>query len=120
MREAAFLCDGKYWFVGSGCTAYAPNAARSASAPTVWGPWTELGNPCRGANSDKTFFSQSTCIFPVAGKPGAFIYMGDRWDGGRYVWLPVRFEEGKLVLRWLDEWDLSVFDGKDAPAAPPG
>ncbi len=117
---AVFKYQGRYYFMGSGCTAYAPNAARSAVASSIWGPWQELGNPCVGANADKTFFSQSTRILSVAGKHGAFIYMGDRWlpakigdqekPGGRYIWLPVRFEEGRFVLRWMDEWDLSVFE----------
>ncbi|MCX7046153.1 MAG: hypothetical protein NTX50_11795 [Candidatus Sumerlaeota bacterium] len=29
---------------------------------------------------------------------------------GRYLWLPLEFENGKLVLRWQDEWNLSWFD----------
>ena len=41
--------------------------------------------------------------------------MGDRWFpenaiDGRYVWLPVEWENGRFILRWRDEWDLSVFD----------
>ena len=48
--EAPALCkrQGKYYFIGSGCTGWAPNAARSAVADSIWGPWTELGNPCVG------------------------------------------------------------------------
>lgn len=50
-----------------------------------------------------------------AGKKDAFIFMTDRWTpnhpiDGRYVWLPVRFENGLPVLEWSDRWDLSVFD----------
>ena len=107
---AVFKHQSRYYFMGSGCTAYAPNAARSAVASSIWGPWQELGNPCVGANADKTFFSQSTYMLPVVGKPGAFIYMGDRWRGGLYVWLPVNFEKGRFILKWVDEWDLSVFE----------
>ena len=112
---AVFKHQGRYYFIGSGCTAYAPNAARSAAAPSIWGPWKELGNPCVGTNADKTFLSQSTYVFPVAGKPGAFIFMADQWNvyeskDPRYVWLPVHFEKGKIVLRWIDGWDISVFD----------
>ena len=65
---AIFKKDGTYYFMGSGCTGWAPNAARSASAPSIWGPWTELGNPCEGEGSQLTFNSQSTFILPVAGK----------------------------------------------------
>jgi beta-xylosidase len=112
---AVFKFKGRYYLIGSGCTAYAPNAARSAAAASICGPWKELGNPCLGPNADKTFLSQSTYVFPVADKPGGFIFMADQWNvyerkSPRYVWLPVRFEEGRFVLRWMDEWDLSVFD----------
>jgi len=107
--------EGKYYFIGSDCTGWAPNAARSATADNIFGPWTELGNPCVGEGADLTFQSQSTFVLPVQGKEDAFIYMGDRWNpenaiDGRYVWLPIQIEEDKPVIRWYDEWDLSVFD----------
>jgi glycosyl hydrolase family 43 len=115
--EAPAICkrQGKYYFIGSGCTGWAPNAARSAVADTIWGPWTELGNPCVGDGSDLTFGGQSTYILPVAGKDDAFIAMFDLWRpkdaiDGRYMWLPIAFEEERIVLRYLPEWDLSVFD----------
>lgn len=107
---AVFKHKGQYYFIGSGCTGYTPNAARWAVAPSIWGPWKEMGNPCVGDFADKTFNSQSTYILPVVGKPGAFIFMADRWRGGLYVWLPIQFENDRLVLRWIDEWDLSFFD----------
>lgn len=65
---AIFKKDGLYYFMGSGCTGWKPNAARSAVAPSIWGPWTELGNPCQGENSETTFHSQSTYILPVSGR----------------------------------------------------
>jgi hypothetical protein len=54
---------------------------------------------------------------PVVGKKDAFIYMGDRWTpdnaiDGRYIWLPVNFGDDRIVLRWMDHWDLSYFDKK--------
>jgi hypothetical protein len=112
---AVFKRNGKYYFIGSGCTGWAPNAARSAVADHLWGPWTELGNPCVGEDKELTFHSQSTFILPVVGKKDAYIYMGDRWTpdnaiDGRYVWLPVNFENEKIVLKWLDQWDLKYFD----------
>jgi len=121
--EAPAICkrDGKYYFIGSGCTGWAPNAARSAVAPSIWGPWKELGNPCRGVNPqnrlgpEKTYGGQSTCILPVQGNPGAFIAMFDIWRpddaiDGRYVWLPMRFEGEGFSVTWTDAWDLSAFD----------
>lgn len=115
--EAPAICkrQGRYYLLGSGCTGWAPNAARSAVADSIWGPWTELGNPCVGDGSDLTFGGQSTYILPVVGKDDAYIAMFDLWHpenaiDGRYMWLPIAFEEGRIVLRYLPEWDLSAFD----------
>ncbi len=112
---ALFRRDGLCYFIGSGCTGWNPNAARSAVAPSIWGPWEELGNPCAGADSSLTFHSQGTYVLPVAGKKNAFIFMADRWNpenaiDGRHVWLPIRFDGRKILLKWTDEWDLSVFE----------
>ncbi len=113
---AVFKKDGLYYFMGSECTGWRPNPAHSAVAPSIWGPWTQLGNPCVDEGSGTTYRSQSTFIIPVAGRKDAFIYMGDRWTpdnaiDGRYVWLPVEFtDDGRFILRWRDGWDLSVFD----------
>ena len=107
---AMFKKDGKYYLMMSGCTGWSPNAARSAVAESIWGEWKELGNPCLGIDSDKTFYSQSTYIFPVQGK-NEFIYMGDRWNpgnaiDGRYIWLPIQFEGERFFIRWKDNWKL--------------
>lgn len=112
---AIFKQNGKYYFIASGCTGWAPNAARSAVAESIWGPWQELGNPCVGPDADLTFHSQSTFILPVQGKEGAFIFMADRWRpenaiDGRYIWLPILFRNNRIELEWMDEWDLSVFN----------
>lgn len=112
---AVFKKDGLYYFMGSGCTGWKPNAARSAVAPSIWGPWTELGNPCSGKDAELTYRSQSTYILPVAGKKNAYIYIGDRWTpanaiDGRYIWLPIDFVGDRFEIRWTPEWDLSHFD----------
>jgi beta-xylosidase len=41
-NEAPALCKrgGRYWMISSDCTGWAPNAARSAVADSIWGPWT--------------------------------------------------------------------------------
>jgi hypothetical protein len=114
---AVFMHAGKYYFIGSGCTGWAPNPARSAVADSIWGPWKELGNPCIGKNAEKTFFSQSTYVLPVEGKKDAFIFMADRWNSrnledSRYVWLPLFFEGERIALKWFDEWNLDVFEQK--------
>lgn len=114
---AIFKKDGKYYMFSSGCTGWKPNPGRSAVADDMMGPWNSLGNPFKGTEEEmKTSFkSQSTFVIPVIGKKDAFIYMGDRWTpenaiNGRYIWLPVEFEDDKPVLKWYDKWDLSVFD----------
>lgn len=110
MREAPalFRHDGKYWLFTSGCTGWDPNPADIAVADRVLGPWTSLGNPCEGSGAGRTFESQSTAIIP-SGRPNEFIYLGDRWNpkdlaDARYIWLPLRFESGKPVMRWVDRW----------------
>jgi beta-xylosidase len=112
---AMFKVNGKYYLITSGCTGWAPNAARSAVASSIFGPWKELGNPCAGDDSALTFHSQSTYALKVQGKENAFIFMADKWMpedpiDGRYIWLPVEFREGKIILRWKDEWDLNFFN----------
>jgi beta-xylosidase len=110
-----FKKNGKYYMINSGCTGWLPNEARSAWAPSIWGPWDELGNPSIGKESEITFNSQGTFVLPVQGKKDAFIFVADRWNpanpiDGRYVWLPIQFEGKKPLLKWKDEWDLEVFD----------
>lgn len=112
---AIFKHDGQYYLVTSGCTGWDPNESDYAVASSVLGPWTSCGNPCVGPDADKTFFAQSTFVLPIAQKPGAFIFMADRWKkenlrDSRYVWLPIRVEGNKMVIEWQDEWALSIFD----------
>ncbi|MEZ0299495.1 MAG: family 43 glycosylhydrolase, partial [Candidatus Methylacidiphilales bacterium] len=116
---AIFKHKGKYYMISSGCTGWKPNPARSGVADSIWGPWKSIGNPCRGTDQEKktTFESQSTFILPAPGKPGSFIFMGDRWrpensSDGRYVWLPIEWEGDKPVLNWHAEWNMSVFSEK--------
>lgn len=112
---AVFKHKGRYYMIASGCTGWAPNAARAAYADDIFGPWIELDNPCRGVNTlnglgaEKTFGGQSTCVFAVPGKPGRFVAMFDEWRpkdaiDGRYNWLPVEFADGGFVVRWRERW----------------
>ena len=118
-----FTCDGKYYLLGSGCTGWEPNAARSAVATNIFGAWTELGNPCRGEGADKTYGCQSAFVLPVAGRPNQFIALFDRWQkwdlkNSRYVWLPVEFDqENNPVVRWQERWAFPA--EKPAPTKGP-
>lgn len=108
---ALFKWDNRYWMITSGCTGWKPNAARLLSAPDIWGPWTQHPNPCSGPKAEITFGGQGTCVLPVHGKNGLFIFMADVWkpekpDESRYIWLPLRFVNGMPVVEWQDSWKL--------------
>lgn len=113
---SVFKRNGKYYMITSGCTGWAPNAARLLVSDSIMGSWEYINNPCRGKEAELTFRSQSTYILPVQGKEDAFIYMGDRWMpenaiDGRYIWLPIKFnEKGIPYLEWMDEWSLDTFN----------
>lgn len=64
--------------ITSGCTGWAPNAARLLVSDSVMGSWEYIENPCVGEDKEPTFHAQSTYILPVAGKKKAFIFMSDR------------------------------------------
>jgi len=111
---ALFKRNGKYYLLSSGCTGWDPNAARSAVADSIWGPWTELGNPCIGPNAELTFDGQATHVLPVPGIPDAYIFLADRWQpknaiDGRYLWLPIDFTADTPHIEWFNSWDLSYF-----------
>jgi len=109
---AVFKRGGKYYIIASGCTAWAPNAARLGVADSIMGPWRELSNPCVGNDADKTFFSQSAFVLPVQGRENFFVFVADRWNQwdlpeSRYVWLPLEFSSsGNCILSWHDSWQL--------------
>ncbi|MBP5763700.1 MAG: family 43 glycosylhydrolase [Bacteroidales bacterium] len=105
---AIFKHNGTYWMITSGCTGWAPNEARMFSAPSVWGPWTQHPNPCRGPKADLTFGGQSTFVITL--EEGKYIFMADIWRprhpiDARYIWLPIGFENNKPIIRWQDEWN---------------
>ena len=113
---AIFKKDGKYYLMMSGCSGWAPNAARTAVADNIFGPWKELGNPCEGEGAELTYRSQSTYILKLqetkdiklSGKE-LYIYVGDRWNpddllDSRYIWLPIRFDDGRFLVEWKDAW----------------
>ena len=118
---AVFKHGGKYWLIGSHVTGWDPNPARAAVADAIWGPWTDLGNPCSGPGATNTFGAQSTYVFQVADHPDDFIFMADRWNktnlpDSRYVWLPLHFTKQGIEVRWQDLWQLghSSDSGKSA------
>ncbi len=110
---AIFKHQDCYYLISSGCTGWDPNAAEYAIASSVLGPWTVIGNPCRGPGAEETFGAQGTFVLPVASKPGKYIFMADIWNkhnlrDSRYAWLPLVVQDGRIVIEWLDEWDLEM------------
>ena len=104
---ALFKHQGKYWMITSGCTGWDPNEARMFSADSLFGPWTQHPNPCVGPNAKLTFGAQGTYV--LRDLTGRYIFMADIWrpslpSDARYVWLPIAFEGGVPVIRWVDEW----------------
>lgn len=107
---AVFKRGGKYYIITSGCTGWDPNEAEWAVADNIMGPYTTMGNPCRGIHADKTFYSQSTFVIPIEGTD-KYIMMFDRWNKknlitSRYVWLPIHFDGDIMTIPWLDSWAL--------------
>jgi beta-xylosidase len=106
---AIFKSGGKYYFVGSDCTGWEPNAARSAVAANPLGPWSELGNPCIGPDATNTFHAQSAYVIPVQGRPQQFVFMADRWKqwdlpSSSYLWLPVEVDaSGAFHVRMMEK-----------------
>jgi hypothetical protein len=113
--QAMFRSGDRYFLIVSACTGWRPNPALYAISQSVLGPWEVKGNPCVGPDAEVTFHSQSTYVLEAPGKRGAFIFMADRWNpsdlsDSRDVWLPLRVNSTTVVVRWFEQWDLSVFD----------
>lgn len=105
-----FKKDGWYWMITSGCTGWAPNAARMFRSKNILGPWEQLNNPCMGEGADKTFGGQATYIYKVEDKKlqhqfgSDYIFMADIWkpkelSDSRHLWIPITFLDGKPVLK---------------------
>ncbi|QOI56585.1 glycoside hydrolase family 43 protein [Rouxiella badensis] len=105
-----FKKNGKYYLITSGLSGYNANAARSATADNIMGPWQDLGNPVYSQNSDDvstTFHSQPSYIFKDP-KSGNLLMLADKWDtteGGyknlwksTYSWQNIKFIDGKPKL----------------------
>lgn len=123
---AIFKYNGKYRLITSGATGWDPNPAKEHVATSIWGPWADRGNPCRGPDANTTFRSQSTFVLPLPGYKDAFVYMGDRWtpngasgvQGSPYVWLPIRVQGDSIRIEWRPEWKIEEVFGPPVSLAP--
>lgn len=109
---AVFKRGGRYYVLTSGCSGWDPNSAQVAVADSIMGPWTVLGDPCRGTDADKTFYAQSTYVQPVQGADDLYLALFDRWNktdlkDSRYVWLPIEWNaDGMPLIPWKDTVEL--------------
>jgi hypothetical protein len=81
VREAPahFERQGIHYLVTSGTTAYFPNPSELASAATIHGPWTVLGDPHPDDSSRTSYNSQVSSVFRHPAKADLFIALADRW-----------------------------------------
>lgn len=112
---AVFKKDNKYFILTSGCTGWDPNVAEIATADSIMGKWTVLGNPCKGPEADKTFYAQSTYVQKIHGSPDHYIAMFDRWNktdlaDSRYVWLPLEWDNGVPVIIWRNRIKPTIYN----------
>jgi hypothetical protein len=121
---ALFRRNGKIHLLGSGSTGWDPNPARMFVADQIAGPYQPLGNPCEGINPhnklgpEKAFGGQSTFVLPAPWNPEEWIAMFDIWNpqdpiNAGYIWLPLRLEKDKPVIRWQNEWKPTAAPAKE-------
>ena len=81
VREATahFMRNYKHYLITSGTTGYFPNPSEVAVADTWHGPYTVLGDPCPGDESQTSWHSQVSSVFKVPGKKDLYIAIADRW-----------------------------------------
>ena len=110
-REAPAIIrhDGRYYMITSGCTGWNPNPSLYAVSDELFGHWKLIDNPFEGEDKETSFHSQSTWLMDLP--DGRTLYMGDRWKpdnlrDSRYIWLPIEWKEGRMIIRWQDEWGI--------------
>lgn len=112
--------NGVFHMIGSGSTGWKPNIARYYTSTNLYGPWKKEENPCTGFNTvdsvgiEKTWGGQSSFIIKVNGMKDAYIAMFDIWRPempikGRYIWLPIFWQQKRFSIGWLDSWNLDFF-----------
>jgi len=111
-REAPVMVKhgGFYYMITSAETGWKNNAANYYRSEKIMGPYTELGNPAAGPDSDLTFNAQGTFAFPVQGRKDEVLFMAERHITARmtdssYLFLPIRFTSAStLVVPYLAAW----------------
>ncbi len=116
--------NGVFFLLTSQCSGWTPNPGTFYTAGDIMGPYTSHGSPFIGDAGNNSFNSQPCYIFKIPGYSDAYLYMGDRWNGGgrpesEYVFLPITITaDNKMELHWYKEWDLSFFTPQRRRPAP--
>lgn len=102
-----------YYMISSACTGWDPNQAKIATSGSIDAGWSALEN----IGDRIAFDTQASSILTIKGTEGtAYIYVGDRWmdpdlPRSKIIMLPISFEDGKMVLRYYDSWQIDLRRG---------
>jgi beta-xylosidase len=121
-REAPVMIkqNGSYYLITSAQSSWKFNPANYYRATNIFGPYTEMGDPCVGSDTSTTFNSQGTQAFAVQGKKDAFIFISERHNTGcmtdsSFIFLPINFPSSStLELQYLASWDLNYWSSASA------
>jgi hypothetical protein len=116
-REAPVMLkrNGLYFLITSGMTGWKFNQSSYYRATNIFGPYTDLGDPCAGPDAGTTYNSQGTYVFAVEGKKDALIFICERHNtacmtDSSFIFLPVNFPSATtLQLQYLPAWDLDYW-----------
>ncbi|OCX52722.1 hypothetical protein BEL04_12285 [Mucilaginibacter sp. PPCGB 2223] len=107
---------GLYYVVGSALTGWRPNPNKYATATRLSGPWSEFQDIAPPATN--TYGAQSTMLLKVVGQQETTVlFMGDQWRpqqqwDSRYLWMPLKIDDGKLWLPSPRPFTIDVKSGK--------
>lgn len=115
---AIFKVGDTYFGLFSGCTGWDPNPGRTAYTFDLMDEWTAGDNFAVDLGKETSYKSQSAYVFKVNGHENAYVYVGDRWistnpGSSNVVWLPLSIRSGYPTVKWMNKWDVSVFDEYD-------
>lgn len=119
---AIFKRNGRYYWLGSGLTAWERNDNEYFMAASLAGPWEPQGT--FAPKGTLTWNSQTTFVMPIVGSEATtFVFMGDRWAHPRqnsaatYVWQPLQFDSaGRMSLpEFRQSWKVDTLTGQWAP-----
>ena len=111
-REAPVVIykDGYYHIVTSGLTGWKTNQAKAFRTKCLLDEWEDMGDPCVDDTTHTTFNTQGSNAFRVEGTDIQIIMLErhntSNFQRCSYVWLPVRFDCGRLCLNYLKEWKI--------------